>query len=329
MHAKNMKKYLPGMGLTIGIAALGFALDAWAPVFNAILWALLIGVLLGNIRQPAASLRAGIDFGGREILNFSVIFLGFDISTRQIGELGWTTLAALVLTVLLVLTLAYFLGRRFKCPTSTGWLVGFGTAICGSSAIAALQGSVSTSKEDVGIALAVVNLLGLAGMLLWPAALLWMDQPAQWSGILIGGSLHAVGNVAGAGYAVSDEVGQLSLAVKLGRVALLAPALLFFNWLINRKSSGFGAFTLPYYIWGFIAVIALTSLVQLPAELLSAGKLIGKILLTLAMAAIGMKISLGTLFRTGRVALGFGILLFALQTGGLAAILWLLGVVAG
>lgn len=320
-----MKKYLPGLGLTIAIAALGFALDAIVPVFNAVLWALLLGVTIGNVRKPAESLQAGIGFGGKEILNLSVIFLGFDISTRQIGELGWTTLAALVLTVLLVLTLAFLLARRFRCPTTTGWLVGFGTAICGSSAIAALSGTVSTNKEDVGISLAVVNLLGLAGMLLWPAALPFLDQSPQWAGALIGGTLHAVGNVAGAGYAVSDEVGQLSLTVKLGRVALLAPALLFYNWLINRKASGFSTFTLPYYLWGFMAVVALTSLVPVPEWLVDAGKLTGKILLTLAMAAIGIKISLGTLFRTGRVALGFGVLLFVLQTGALAGILWALG----
>lgn len=322
---KRMKKYLPGLGLTIAIAALGFAFDAAVPVFNAVLWALLLGIVLGNVRKPSGWLQQGIDLGGKQILNLSVIFLGFDISTRQIGELGWTTLAALVLTVLLVLTLAFLLARRFRCPTTTGWLVGFGTAICGSSAIAALSGSVSTNKEDVGISLAVVNLLGLAGMLLWPAALPLLEQSPQWAGALIGGTLHAVGNVAGAGYAVSDEVGQLSLTVKLGRVALLAPALLFYNWLINRTSSGFSALMLPYYLWGFMAVVALTSLAPVPDVVISAGKLTGKILLTLAMAAIGMKISLGTLFRTGRVAMGFGVLLFALQTVVLAGILWALG----
>ncbi len=319
-----MKKYLPGLGLTTGVAALGFVLDASVPVFNAVLWALLLGVVLGNVRKPSATLHAGIDLGGKKILNLSVIFLGFDVSTRQIGELGWTTLAALVLTVLLVLILAFVLARRFRCPTTTGWFVGFGTAICGSSAIAALSGSVSTRKEDVGISLAVVNLLGLAGMLLWPAILPWLGQPAQWAGALIGGTLHGVGNVAGAGYAVSDEVGQLALTVKLGRVALLAPALLFYNWLINRKSTGFSAFMLPYYLWGFMAVVALTALAPVPEALVDAGKLAGKILLTLAMAAIGMKISLGTLFRTGRIAMGFGVLLFALQTTAFAGVLWAL-----
>ncbi|HRF42330.1 MAG TPA: putative sulfate exporter family transporter, partial [Saprospiraceae bacterium] len=118
----------------------------------------------------------------------------------------------------------------------------------------------------------------------------FLEQSPQWAGALIGGTLHAVGNVAGAGYAVSDEVGQLSLTVKLGRVALLAPALLFYNWLINRKSSGFSAFVLPNYLWGFMVVVALTSLAPVPDVVISTGKLIGKILLTLAMAAIGMKI---------------------------------------
>lgn len=320
-----MKKYLPGLGLTIAIAALGFALDATAPVFNAVLWALLLGVTLGNVRKPGGRFLDGINFGGKQILNLSVVFLGFDVSTRQIGELGWTMLGILVLTVLLVITLAFLLARKFRCPTTTGWLVGFGTAICGSSAIAALSGSIKANKEDVGISLAVVNLLGLAGMLLWPVVLPFLEQSPQWAGALIGGTLHGVGNVAGAGYAVSDEVGQLSLTVKLGRVALLAPALLFYSWLINRKSSRFSWLVLPYYIWGFMAVVALTSLAPVPDTLISTGKLIGKILLTLAMAAIGMKISLGTLFQTGRIAMGFGVLLYVLQTGVMAGILWALG----
>lgn len=324
-----MKKYLPGLALVAGIAALGFVLDRHMPIFNTVLWALLLGVLIGNVFKLAAPLQDGIDFGGKQLLNLSVIFLGFDISTRQIGELGWTTLAALIIAILLVLASAFLLARKFRCPTTTGWLVGFGTAICGSSAIAALSGSINTRKEDIGISLAVVNLLGLAGMLLWPAALPFLNQSPQWAGALIGGTLHAVGNVAGAGYAVSDEVGQLSLAVKLGRVALLAPALLFYTWVINRKSSGIQSLMLPYYLWGFMAVVALTSLAPVPAEVVKAGKMAGKIFLTLAMGAIGLKISLGTLFRTGRVAMGFGILMFVLQIAGFAAALWLLQVVSG
>jgi hypothetical protein len=50
-------------------------------------------------------------------------------------------------------------------------------------------------------------------------------------------TLHSVGNVAGAGYAVSNEVGLASITIKLARVALLSPALIFFNYLVNRHQA--------------------------------------------------------------------------------------------
>ncbi|MEZ4984758.1 MAG: putative sulfate exporter family transporter [Saprospiraceae bacterium] len=296
--------------ITIGSNVLG----SWFSTFNAVLWALLLGVALGNLLRLPAEIKPGVDFASKDILNWAIIFLAFDVSARQISDLGWGVLGSILAMVITVLAITYALARLFKCRTSTGWLVGFGTAICGSSAIAALSGSVSSDKEDVGIALAVVNLLGLAGMLAWPALLPLLDRPDDWSGMLIGGTLHAVGNVAGAGYAVSDEAGQLAITIKLGRVAMLAPGLIFFNWLVHRKAAGWQAFKLPYYVWGFLAIVILISVLPVPASVLQWGKTIGKTLLTAAMAAIGLKISIGKLFETGRIALGFGVVIFLVQT---------------
>lgn len=308
------KSLLSGLVLVVGIGIGSAFLDAYVPIFNTVLWALLLGVLLGNVVTLPGTFRDGIDFGSKDVLNWAIIFLGFDVSARQIGALGWGTLGGILAMILLVLAITYTLAHVFRCKTSTGWLVGFGTAICGSSAIAALSGSVSSDKEDVGIALAVVNLLGLAGMLLWPAVMPLLEQSPQWTGMLVGGTLHAVGNVAGAGYAISDEVGQMAITIKLGRVAMLAPGLIFFNWMVNRKSGGLEAFKLPYYIVGFLGVVLLVSLLPIPADVISGGKAIGKWLLTFAMAAVGLKISLGKLFQTGRIALGFGVIIFLIQT---------------
>jgi uncharacterized integral membrane protein (TIGR00698 family) len=319
-----MQRHLPGILLSVGLAALGYLLASWVPGFNAVLWALLLGVLVGNLSSLAPAFQTGVGFGGKQVLNWAIIFLGFDVSARQITSLGWGTLGTIVLTVGLILFITYILAHWLRCPTTTGWLVGFGTAICGSSAIAALSGSVTEDKGDAGIALAVVNLLGLAGMLLWPALLPYLGSGEAFSGMLIGGTLHAVGNVVGAGYAMADEVGQLALTVKLGRVAMLAPGLIFFNWLVHRRSGGLDRFRLPYYIWGFILVVALVALLPVPDPVIQGGKTAGKLLLTVAMAAIGLKISIGQLFRTGRVALGFGVLLFAIQAGLFAGLIFLL-----
>lgn len=280
---------------------------------NEVLLGLIFGILIGNIGWRPQRAAPGIAWTGKEILNIAIIFLGFGISFQHMAALGSGTLWILTLSIATILFLTWLLANLFGCRTTTGWLVGFGTAICGSSAIAALSASLTKEKEDVGIALAVVNLLGLVGMLAMPAILGLWPQSDAYSATLIGGTLHAVGNVAGAGYALDDQIGDLALTVKLGRVALLVPGLIFFNFLVNKKASLRDQLKLPYYLWGFLIVVTFVSFVPLPPDLLNTLKETGKILLTMSMVAIGLSIRLQQLYSTGRIALGFGVIMFILQ----------------
>lgn len=320
-----LKAALPGLLLVLGLAMLAFMAYPFIPGANEVLLGLLFGVLLGNVLELPSRYREGVDLAGKEGLNLSIIFLGFGISFQHIGSLGWGMVGLLVLVVLVMLVLTFVLARVFRCRTSTGWLVGFGTAICGSSAIAALTGSVTKEKEDAGIAIAVVNLLGLAGMLLLPLGLQFFEATDNLAATVLGGTLHAVGNVAGAGYAISDPVGDLAITVKLGRVALLAPGLIFFNYLANRSASLSSHLSLPYYIWGFILAVSAVSLLPIPADLLGGLKMTGKVLLALAMTAIGMKIGIRKLFMMGRVAMGFGVVVFMLQIALVLLLAWAFG----
>jgi uncharacterized integral membrane protein (TIGR00698 family) len=325
MRKEMLKPALPGFLLVLGLAMLAFVAYPYIPGANEVLLGLLFGVALGNFVELPARYRDGVDLTGKEGLNLSIIFLGFGISFQHIAALGWGMLGLLIIVVLVMLVLTYILARVFRCRTSTGWLVGFGTAICGSSAIAALAGSVSKEKEDAGIAIAVVNLLGLAGMLLLPLGLQFVDHSETMAATLLGGTLHAVGNVAGAGYSISDPVGDLAITVKLGRVALLAPGLIFFNYLVNRSASFREHLRLPYYIWGFILAVSVVTFLPLPTALLGGLKMTGKVLLTLAMTAIGMKISVRKLFQMGRVAMGFGVVVFVLQIALVVLLAWAFG----
>ncbi|HMP88417.1 MAG TPA: putative sulfate exporter family transporter, partial [Lacibacter sp.] len=226
----------------------------------------------------------------------------------------------LAVVVGLMLLITYYLAIKVKCPGSTSWLIGFGTAICGSSAIAALAPGVSKSREDVGIAMAVINLFGSLGMIALPLLLVRMDWSTTQLGLLLGGSLHSVGNVAGAGYSVSNEVGEAAITIKLARVALLSPALIFFNFLVNRHEAKNWKqhFILPWYLWSFIGITFLTSFVQIPASFLGLMDTMGKIVLTVGMAAIGLKVSFRKLFVSGRKGVVFGLIVFAVQLSLLA-----------
>lgn len=315
---------LPGILITFSLALVALFLSPMIPRMNEVLLGLIFGVILGNIGWRPQKAASGIAWTGKEVLNMAIIFLGFGISFQHMAALGSGTLWVLVLTIIIILFLTKMMANFFECRTTTGWLIGFGTAICGSTAIAALSGSLTKEKEDAGIALAVVNLMGLLGMLAFPAFLGLWPQSDTLSAMLIGGTLHAVGNVAGAGYALGDQIGDLALTVKLGRVALLVPGLIFFNFLVNRSAPWRDQLKLPYYLWGFLIVVTLVSFVPLPAELLNTLKDIGKLLLTMAMVAIGLNIRLQQLYTTGRIALGFGAIMFALQILVVLVLSWLL-----
>src|SRR5690606_36511010 len=153
--------------------------------------------------------------------------------------------------VVLMILFTFYLAIKVNCPGSIGWLVGFVIAICGSYVFARLVPGVSKHKDDMAISMAVVNLFVCIGMIVLPFALWKFDFAATHLGMLIGGSLHSVGNVAGAGYAISNEVGEAAITIKLARVAMLSPGLILFNYLIHKDHAKNWKehFHLPWYLW--------------------------------------------------------------------------------
>lgn len=315
---QDLQRELKGILLSGVIGLSAYYLSPHLPsTFNSILLALLMGILAGNFISIPESFQSGIGFTGSKLLEISILFLAFDINYRHIASLGLGSFSLIGVMILSMLLLTYFLSRKIKCPGTTGWLIGFGTAICGSSAIAALAPGVTKEKNEIGIAMAVVNLFGTLGMILLPAVLEPLQLSIRELGLIIGGSLHSVGNVVGAGYSMGKEVGEAAITIKLARVALLLPALLFFNYLLNRKEgkSGKSFFSLPWYLWSFIGITLMSSIFSFPPEFLALMETGGKIILTVAMAAIGLKVSFRQLLQSGKMGISFGFLLFVIQLG--------------
>ena len=308
--------------MAVGLGLTAIFLSGLTPSFlNSYLLALLVGMMLAPSVNKVPQLDAGISLSSAKMLEWSVVLLAFSIDYKAIGAIGATDFAVIIIVVLVVLVATYYLSKVLSCPGKTGWLVGFGTAICGSSAIAALAPKIKANKEDVAISLASVNLLGSLAMVLLPFVFEFYPLLEKEMAFLIGASLHSVGNVAGAGFSVSEEVGQLALVYKMARVALLSPALLFMVWLDSRKSNEQKfRFQLPWYLIVFIAVSIFVSFFPLPAFLLKGSETIGKIILTIAMAAIGLKVDVFRLLKAGQRGLVFALVVFAIQIG----LLWLL-----
>lgn len=303
-----------GVLLSFLIGALAYAAGLFTPSYlNSILLALIFGMILGNSINLPETFDSGINYAGSKMLEFSLLFLAFSINYSNIADSGAMSFGIITLVVFLMMILTFYLARKLNCPGSTGWLIGFGTAICGSSAIAALAPGVAKDKNDVAIAMAVVNLLGSIAMLVIPFLFSGLHLNTHQSGLLIGGTLHSVGNVAGAGFSLSDAIGQSAITFKLTRVALLTPALLFFNYLVNRKGDKKSSFRLPWYLLAFIAITILSSVVSFPESFIRYMEETGKFFLTIAMAAIGLKVSFLKLFQSGKKGISFGVIIFVIQ----------------
>lgn len=316
------RKKLPVKGVVLSaiIGAVSLIVSMYTPsALNSVIIALVMGVLVNNLIKVPSSFQEGISMSSSKLLEWSILFLAFSINYTSVAALGVNSFISILVTVLVVLILTFYLSKKLNCPGATGYLVGFGTSICGSSAIAALAPSVVDAKnsEDVVVSMSVVNLLGSLGMILFPIIFANLSLTNSQMALLVGGSLHSVGNVAGAGYALGDEIGEMSLTIKLARVALLSPALIFFNYLVNRHKvkSWKEHFILPWYLIGFFLISIFVSFIQLPEGVLSWIDFFGKVALTIAMAAIGLKVSFNKLIASGKKGIGFGIIIFLIQIG--------------
>ena len=311
-----IKKEINCILLALAIGIPSYFLASFTPSWlNSILIAILLGIVIGNLIKIPQTFQSGIGFTSGKLLELSILFLALSINYTHIAALGASSFAIIGLMVFSMLLLTFYLSRKANCPGATGWLVGFGTTICGSSAIAALAPSVKKNEDDVAISMAVVNLYGSMGMIALPFILQSFQMNTTQLGLLIGGTLHSVGNVAGAGYGMGKEIGDAAITIKLARVALLSPALIFFNYLVNKDETNTWKdhFKLPWYLWSFIAITIISSFIQFPKSFLEMMENGGKILLTIAMAAIGLKVSFQKLFSSGKKGITFGLLLFAAQ----------------
>lgn len=311
----NIHSQGKGILLSVLLGAVAWVLAPFIPKMNEVLLGLILGILVSNLIKIPVSFQDGISFTGSKLLELSILFLAFSINLSHIANLGWQTFIVVLVVVFAVLLITLWLSKKMNCPGSTGWLIGFGTAICGSSAIAALAPSVVKNKEDVGIAMAVINLFGIIGMIAFPVILPLLGWTVHEIGLMIGGTLHSVGNVAGAGYAMDKEIGEGAITVKLARVALLSPALIFFNYIYQQGTvkNWKEHFKLPWYLWSFIGISVLVSFIPLSAEVIKILEEIGKAILTVAMAAIGLKVKFSTLYQSGKKGMLFGLLIFILQ----------------
>ena len=231
----------PGLlaALTIALAATWLSQHYRVPVM---LFALLFGMAF-NFLHDEGRCVAGINFVSKSVLRVGVALLGAKITAGQILGLGVMPLVTVVVGVASTIGLGALASKRFGQSRAFGVLTGGAVGICGASAalaIASILPQTEESERNTILAVVTVTALSTIAMITYPliAAVVGLDH-AQ-AGIFLGGTIHDVAQVVGAGYTVSPQTGDIATYVKLLRVALLLPAVLVLGLAWRRTAARSG-----------------------------------------------------------------------------------------
>lgn len=324
---KKYISYLPGAALALAIAALAKWLEtlenaAGIHVIGASVIALFIGMLVNAFYKPTAVTAPGIKFTSKKILKFAIILLGASLNIRTVLTVGKFSLTVMVFTLATCFGLGALIGQALGLNWKTSSLINAGTGICGGSAIAAIAPVIDATDMDIAYGMSATFLFDTVMVVLFPILGRAMGLSDAAFGLWAGTAVNDTSSVVATGYAFSEAAGDFATMVKLTRTLSIIPAVLVFAAIslhIKRKEQAADATVkvsirsiFPWFILGFLAMSALTSLGLIPTGLAASLKSISKFLMIAALAAIGLNTNFKALCRSGAKPMLHGFIVSAL-----------------
>lgn len=201
-----MARAFPGVMISciVAVTAHFMAMHYSTP---AMLWALLLGISVSFLGEEGRAV-SGIEFTAKRLLRIGVLLLGVRVSASLIAGLGVDFIAlvmiAVFLTIIFGLVLSRLLGQRLRF----GLLTAGSVAICGASAaiaISALFHDDKRGEERLIFTVVGVTMLSTMAMITYPVLAQLLNFSDLAAGVFLGGAIHDVAQVVGAGFTVSNE----------------------------------------------------------------------------------------------------------------------------
>ena len=306
---------LPGLLLSVGIALVALGLGKVAPLIGGPVFGIVLGILVRNTVAPGGSYTPGIQFAGKQVLQWSIIALGFGLSLNQVAKTGLESLSVTLVTMTVAFLTAWGLGRLLKVQDKLKILIGVGTAICGGSAIAAVTPIIKPDEHDTAFAISTIFLFNLVAVLLFPLLGHLLHLSDLGFGLWAGTAINDTSSVVAAGYSFSKEAGDYATIVKLTRATLIIPIclILAFATAWKQKKQGATDFSLarifPWFILWFLVASAIRTAGLVPVAIQPALHLAAEFLIIVALTAIGLSANLRKMASTGArpILLGLGV----------------------
>ncbi len=328
-----LRSIVPGTLICIAITLAAIAaqyieeLTFAHPYVEALVLAILIGIVVRSFWQPGQRWTPGINFSAKLLLEIAVMLLGASISFSAIMASGAALLGGIVVTVAVALVASYMISRVLGLSQHISILIACGNSICGNSAIAAVAPVIGATSADIASSIAFTAVLGVVVVLGLPLAFPLLHLNETQYGTLAGLTVYAVPQVLAATIPIGLVATQVGTLVKLVRVLMLGPVVILLSLLRTRISDDKGDLPkkqnlfqlVPWFIVGFLVLAAVRSLGFVPDSALKPLTLAAGILTIVSMAALGLGVDIRVIGRLGgRVTFavtGSLVVLFAISLG--------------
>ena len=303
---------------------------------------MIIGIVLGMLYANSLRLHLpatwvpGITFCAKRVLRIGIVLYGFRLTLQDVTAVGLPAIVIDAIVVTVTILGGVVLGKLLRIDRDIALLTSVGAGICGAAAVLGTEGAISTKPYKTAVAVSTVVIFGTLSMFLYPVLYRngLLDLPPHAMGIMTGSTVHEVAHVVGAGNAMSKEVADVAIIVKMIRVMMLVLVLLLVSWWASRRGVDGGEaaveernvtvehapkrrrIAIPWFAVLFLAVIGFNSLDLLPTSLVSWVNTFDTFLLTMAMTALGAETSVDKFKKAGAKPFLLAAFLFAWLIGG-------------
>ncbi len=316
-----MLTVLPSIVLTSCLAFFALYLESILPVhvIGSSVMALFIGMAISYFKAPSKNMNVGLKFISKKVLRLAIILLGASLSIGTILTVGKFSLAVMLFTLFTCFGVGYFTGKALGLNWKMSNLISAGTGICGGSAIAAIAPVIDASETDIAYGLSATFIFDMVMVIVFPlmGTALGLSDIAY--GLWAGTAVNDTSSVVAASYAYSEAAGDYATMVKLTRTVAIIPIVIIFAFVAahvkrknnetpsNKKLNLFSV--VPWFILGFLALAGLNSLGVIDPEVSYYLKELGKFLMIMALAAIGLSTNLKQMKSAGMAPMLHGFII--------------------
>jgi len=285
--------------------AIAYAVNKFEGAISPLFMSMVLGLILVNAGGWSEKGKEAATFAAKRCLRIGVVLLGFQISIDKFIEVGPRGLLAVVVIVAGVFLGLRFAAKKVGLTDSLSTLIAGGFAICGATAIAAISSTRKSEERDVSYAVAVVALCGTLSVFVIPVLAHLFSLSDATAGAWIGAAVHDVGQVIATASIMGPEALDSAVIVKLTRVVLLIPLILFLSTQNSEKKSLRSA--TPTFVVAFVICALLVNALPLSDGTITAGKELSKIFLSLGLFGMGLGVRWASIKALGAKPLMVGL----------------------